>query len=494
MRCMSGPIGSGKSVAMCLQVYFEMCQMPPQQDGVRRSVWCFIRDTEPNLRDTTMVTWLHWFKEDVVSYVTRSKGNMKIDVKFDLPDGTKVESIIHCKHQKTISDIENLKSLELTGAFVNEANSIRSEAISMLFGRIGRYPSVDMLMGKKCRYSLLMDTNMPDDMHWYYKLAEIVKPKGWEFFRQPPAMLKEQDKSGNTIYVPNRGQKIAEGILPAENIQHLGEGWNYYYKHAQTATPEWMNVFVCGEYGTLIEGKPVYNLYSDARHHSDKELKFDPHKTLFLMFDFGRDPCCIICQMGWGGQVRVLEEVIANDRMGIERFWETQLKDILTNKYRFGRGVHLFAVGDPAGEGKNQVTEDSPHSYLNGKGIPVIPCLVQRPKDRIPCVDYFLSRSADKGEPALLLSKDVKILRKGFNGHYYYKRMEQFADEVYSGEPCKNSFSHPHDAFQYGCHVMKNLDLYDVDFRSPGGNGYTAHKYGDESNAPSFKGVSDAGI
>jgi len=470
VRAVAGPIGSGKTVMCCMQVWFEMGLMPPDSKGVRRSAWCFIRDTEVNLRDTTMVTWLKWFPEDIISFVTRSSGNMKIEVKADLADGTRIESTIHCKHQSTLADIENLKSLELTGVYINEANKTLLQAVMMALGRTGRFPEVADLGGAQYRVSMLMDTNMPDDMHWYYKLAEQVKPVGWEFFLQPPAMFGEEGADGKMHYTENKGQKIAEGIMPAENIENLGEGWNYYKKLLAGNTDDWIKVFICAQYGTITTGKPVYSAvysgYSDLRHYADKSLEFDISKTLFLMFDYGLDVCCIIGQMGWGGQVRILEEVIPIEAMAIERFWDTILRDKLVNDYSYGRGASVFAVGDPAGEQRSQVDEDSPLLFLQRKGLPIMSCLVYKPKDRIPCVDHFLRKTANKGEPAFLLSNKCPILRKGFSGWYFYKRLSQHVDEVFSGDPCKNSFSHPQDALQYGCHVMKNLDQYDTDFRA----------------------------
>jgi len=466
VRCIDGPIGSGKTVICCNQVNFEMQMMPPDKNGVRRSVWCFIRDTEANLRDTTMVTWLKWFPEGVISKVTRSVGNMKIDVKYNMADGTRVESVIHCKHQGNLSDIDNLKSLELTGVFINEANKILFAAVMMAFGRTGRFPEVIDINGQPYRVSMIMDTNMPDDMHWYYKLAEQKKPIGWEFFHQPPAMFSKMGPERKLIYIPNRGQKIAQGIRPAENIENLGEGWNYYQKLISANTDAWIRVFIMAEYGTITNGLPVYNNWCDSRNYANRELEFDKSKTLFLCFDWGQDVCCAIMQMAHGGQVRVLEEVIPEERMGAERFWDTILKEKLINEYSYGRGAHVFAVGDPAGINKSDGDESSPMSVLRKKGLEVIPCHVQKPKYRLASVDYFLTHTAHRGEPAFIISSKAKILRKGFNGWYFFKQLEQHVDEVFSGEPCKNSFSHIQDAVQYGCHVLKNLDEYDVDFRA----------------------------
>ena len=61
-------------------------------------------------------------------------------------------------------DYENLKSLELTGAFINECGAMDSEIVSAVYSRLGRYPApVDAIDENKpiTRVSLIMDTNPP---------------------------------------------------------------------------------------------------------------------------------------------------------------------------------------------------------------------------------------------------------------------------------------------------------------------------------------------
>lgn len=57
------------------------------------------------------------------------------------------------------------------------------------------------------------------------------------------------------------------------------------------------------------------------------------------------------------------------------------------------------------------------------------------------------------GQPGFLLSRSCKTLRKGFCGGYKYERIQVSGDERYRDKPCKNRYSHPHDALQYLCLV-----------------------------------------
>lgn len=62
-RGIRGPVGSGKSVGCCVEVFRRALEQKPNDDGVRKSRWAVIRNTNPQLRTTTIKTWLDWFPE-----------------------------------------------------------------------------------------------------------------------------------------------------------------------------------------------------------------------------------------------------------------------------------------------------------------------------------------------------------------------------------------------------------------------------------------------
>ncbi len=63
-RGIRGPVGSGKSVACCVEVFRRALMQNKGPDGIRKSRWAIIRNTNPQLRTTTIKTWLDWFPED----------------------------------------------------------------------------------------------------------------------------------------------------------------------------------------------------------------------------------------------------------------------------------------------------------------------------------------------------------------------------------------------------------------------------------------------
>ena len=60
-RGIRGPVGSGKSVACCVEVFRRALEQEKSPDGIRHSRWAIIRNTNPQLRTTTIKTWLDWF-------------------------------------------------------------------------------------------------------------------------------------------------------------------------------------------------------------------------------------------------------------------------------------------------------------------------------------------------------------------------------------------------------------------------------------------------
>ncbi len=68
-----GPWGSGKSVACCGKLYLAACLQEPDYAGVRRTRWFVVRNTYPDLQETTIKTWLSWFPEEVYGPLRRSR-------------------------------------------------------------------------------------------------------------------------------------------------------------------------------------------------------------------------------------------------------------------------------------------------------------------------------------------------------------------------------------------------------------------------------------
>lgn len=293
VRAIMGPIGSAKSTACVVEILRRAQMQTPSPDGLRRTRWVVIRNSYPELKSTSWRTWSTWcpahfgktnFDSPITHHVRTN--DLDLEVLFlalDRPE-----------------DARKLLSLELTGAWVNECREVSKHIVDTLTGRVGRYPSK---MQGGCTWSgILLDTNPCDTQSWYYKFAEEVRPEGWEFFRQPSGRSPE-----------------------AENLQNLPK--DYYKRIMSGKDDDFIKVYVDGEYGFLIEGKPVFPQYRDSIHASAEDLIPDPHFGLLLGADFGLcydDKTEVLTEAGWKffKDVSLDENVAALNPETFELFYE----------------------------------------------------------------------------------------------------------------------------------------------------------------------------
>lgn len=431
VRALMGPIGSGKSVA-CVEELKQIAINVQQPDdfGIRKTRFAVVRNTYPELRSTTIKTFQDWFPPEECK-ITWEKPITGIMDKA-LPDGTRAQMEVFFLALDKEEDVKKLLSMELTAVWLNEFREIPKAILDGATGRVGRYPP--KREGGPTRSCVIMDTNPPDDDHWYYPLAEIERPKGWAFFQQPPALIQELD--GTWIDNPK-----------AENICHLPDGYDYYHRQLGGKSRQWIRVYVEGKYGTILDGRPVYHEYRDETHFSQELVIADDKLPLLLGWDFGLTPCCIIAQLTPRGKLQLLAELVS-ERMGLKQFIQLIVKPFLANELS---GFHVgLSCADPAGSAASQTDQQSCLEILNDEGIDSIGAPTNALEPRLNAVRDFLCRLID-GEPGFIISRHCPVLRKGFNGGYKYERIKVAGDERYKDKPCKNRYSHIHDALQYLC-------------------------------------------
>lgn len=406
IRGLMGPFGSGKSSGCVIEIVRRGHRQEPGSDGIRRTRFAVIRNTYQQLKDTTIKTFHDWlppehfgrhYKQDH-RYVINRFPNVEIEILFralDRPD-----------------QVDNLLSLELTGAWVNEAREVPWSIVNALQGRVGRYPS--KREGGCTWYGVFMDTNPPDEDSDWFKVFEETRPENAAVFKQPSGLSPE-----------------------AENLDHLPDG---YYDNLQLGKdPDWVKVYVHGEYGFVRDGKPVYPEYNDNIHC--KECKPTRKKPIRRGWDFGLTPACTFSQLLPSGQWIVFDE-LTSDSVGIDRFSDVVL-DHCAEHYL---GYEFEDFGDPAGSQRAQTDERTCFDILSAKGVSVEPGEVSDAL-RVEAVKKPLNTMIG-GEPGLLVDPKCRMIRKGFIGGYQYRRVLT-SKEKYTDKPDKNHYSHPHDALQY---------------------------------------------
>lgn len=444
VRGIMGPVGSGKSVGCVMEIWRLAYQQAPDAKGVRRTRFAIIRNTYGELKQTTIKTWQQWVPDDIcpIVYDSPIRGLLKVAH----PDGkTSVEAEILFVALDKPKDVKKLLSLELTGAWINEAREIPFSIVLAVRQRVGRYPA--KIVAPLTQASVLMDTNPPDTDHWWYTLAEDrktpgagdesepISPADWYFVKQPPALLK-----------------IAPGrYLPhpaAENVDNQPLGYSYWTDQVSGASEEWIKVYLLGQYGYVVEGKLVYPEYRDDVHCAETALAPVPGLPLLLGWDFGLTPACVVGQLTLRGTLRVIDEFCA-EGMGIQQFARHAVAPQLATRYpNFDLANDIIGAGDPAGADPAQTDETTCFQELTEAGFRMVPAHTNFFLPRREAVASFMTRM-DGGAPSFQLSPRCSKLRKGFLGGYHYRRVQVPGKQIYRDEPDKDEFSHPHDALQY---------------------------------------------
>ena len=425
VRGLMGPVGSSKSSACCMEIFIKACAQEAHV-GVRRTRWAVLRNTYGELKSTTIRTWQQWFPEEIAPIKWDSP--ISSILRLPMEDGTRVECEVLFFPLDRPEEVGKLRSLELTGAFMNESSEMAKVVLDMLTQRVGRFPAIRD--GGATWSGVFMDTNPPDDDSWYYRVAEKDNPKGWEFFRQPGGMVL---RDGQYFENPE-----------AENVANLPGGFEYYKRMLAGKDNEWIKVFVLGQYGTITNNRPVYPEWNEELHVRDADP--DPKLPLIIGFDFGLTPAAVIGQVSAKGRLVIVDELFAKD-IGINQFARDVLKPHLSvhyPKYKFA------CVGDPAGIGRSQNDEKTAFMELAEAGFACVPASTNAFVGRRESVAKYLTRLVD-GKAAFALSPKCDMLRRGFMGRYGYKRLQVVGEERYRDVADKNDFSHPHDALQYLC-------------------------------------------
>ena len=417
-RGVMGPVGSGKSTGMCMEIMRRAQEQTLGKDGIRRTRWVIVRNTYRELKDTTLKTWFDWFDEDTFGLMNRQ--DMYHMIRFN-----DVETEILFRALDRPGDVKKVLSMEISGAWINEAREIPKAIVDAIGDRAGRYPAVK---DGGCTWNgVIMDTNPPDDDHWWYRLAETDRPTNWEFFRQPGGLI---EKKG--VFVENP---------LAENTKNLEA--DYYTKRQHGKQPEYIRVYYCGQYGFVIDGKPVIPEYVDAVHCTSSDIDPTPGLTLFVGIDFGLTPAAVFGQRLVNGRWVWIDELATED-MGAVRFSEL-LRTKINHEYK---DYTLEIYGDPAGEARSQTDERTPFQILIANGIPASPAPTNDMTIRRESIAVPLSRMVD-GKPGLLISPKCKVTRRGLAGGYQYKRMQLGGQERFNDKPDKNKYSHPVEAGGY---------------------------------------------
>ena len=482
-----GPIGSGKSFASLLKPMMIGAAQEASKDGRRRTRGAVIRNTNPELRATTMETYKLLYPEDRCGRIVHTAppthhihpvgGDMDVEVNFIALDKP--------------SDVKKLLSLELTWAFFNEAREIPQSIISRATERVGRYGVND----RPTTWSGVWgDYNTPDADHFMHQWHKVDTPAGFAFHQQPPAVLEVEEHRGGWAVIdenfaglqgqvwtegevrnPDSGEVVRCPVVPikgagrtwivnplAENLSNLWRvnakenplgPMSYYGRSLAGKRLEEIRCYLQAVYVYVQDGRPVVPQYNDeAMAFTDLPVLED--EPLLIGADIGGgtlQPSAVIFQKHPRGPYLIHEEVVCFD-LGVKRFGEL-LAERMQKRFpqHIEKGLVGTFYGDPAGETRDEIFETASLDYLRtAHGWTTRAAPSQDPKLRVAAIGAPCERFID-GKPGLMINRArCPMLRKGLSGAWHYKRVQVTGEERYMDKPSKNDVSHVCDGLSYG--------------------------------------------
>lgn len=410
IRIIKGPVGSGKTTGMLMELLRRSIEQAPGPDGFRRTRWVIARQTLSQIKMTILLDILTWFRP-IAEYKV---SDQLVTLRFN-----DVVSEIYLIPLEEEDDQKRLLSMQLTGAAVNECTEISVDLFSAIAGRCGRFPS--KAEGGPTWFGIIADCNAPVIGSAWWKMFEEEKPADWQLFNQPSGLADD-----------------------AENLENLPGG--YYERLAKNPNRDWVRRYVEAEYGEDPSGTAVFRESFKWSFHTVDHLEPVPGNIILIGQDFGRNPCSLICQPDHRGRLLILEEVIGED-IGLETHVNRSLKPALYNE-RYA-GYSFAAVGDPSGVAKGNFLEEDSFDVLKRLGIPAFPATTNAIDPRLAAVEAILYQQRDGG-PALVIDRNrCPILVRALNGAY---RFGKTAAGVTKPLPDKgHPWSDVADALQYVC-------------------------------------------
>lgn len=418
-RFISGPVGSGKTTGVIMEILRRASMQRPGTDGLRRTRWAVVRNTLQQLRQTILPD-VQTILQPIVRFYTT-------DSTIQIRAGD-----IHCDllliPLETADDKRRLLSTQLTGAWLSEFRELDFSLLPNIAGRCGRYPNKIVVPptdedpeGGATWHGIVGETNSFNEGSDWHRFLVLEKPPEYAFFRQP------------------------SGLSPqAENVENLPK--NYYTRLAEGQSEDWVRVYIENDFGLDLSGQAVFRAsFNPERHVTDNVLSINPMRPILVAMDFGRTPTALIMQVTPEGRLQIFEELTSTD-MGLEQFLSSKLTPLLHSDNYTGRD--FYVVGDPAGIQRSQVNEMSCFDVLKSAGYRAYPATTNDIGARIRSVETLLLQTRGSGPALLIHGPKCPELVKALRHDYRFKRQKS---GMLMPDPEKNGASHIADALQYGC-------------------------------------------
>jgi len=428
----TGPQGSGKTVASVKKALVEAQRIRPGADGVRRyklGVW---RQKYDNLWKATIPSWWKILPKHLGVWTGASPRAARHVIRFRDRWGD-IELTADFQAFGDIADPEDLKGLEFTDVWLNELDTLPEELFTWLKGRIGRDPPPE-ITGRHGR--VIGDMNAPDVLNWTYRDVYERVADGLVHFRQPGGMHPD-------------AENLAAYATPEDPS---GRGYYEQQKKLNAANPWWIRRMVDAIPGVSRATDLVYPAFDEGTMLAPLPIVPEQALPVLVGVDGGLTPAAVYGQEMPNGQLRIIAE-IALERGGMEELAAA----MLALEARRFRGCEFRTVCDPAmkagedsdidGAREQRVSHGSDRQRLaKALARKVDLAVSQEPTRRWDAVRVKIGLNLGPGKPGYWLDPSCKGLLRGKLQTYQFRKLRG-TNDLSSVTPTFDT--HVADAEQY---------------------------------------------
>ena len=431
---------SGKTTSIFFKLIYLAGLQAPGTDGVRRTRAVVVRNTMPQLKDTTLASWGYWFKDGIAGEwkATANTFVLRFGGKQGKPD---IECEVLFRPLDTADDIARVLSLEVTFAIIDEFVQIPKQIIDALSARLGRYPS--MKDGGATNWGMWGSSN-PDteDSWWYDYLHDETTVERAIPGEDPDDRAVRRAALKLTTNVRYFVQP--SGLGPdAENLENLPGGRGYYDNQIKGKSQVWIKQFIEAEWGFSVAGKPVVAAFKPDLHVAKSPLRHNPLLPIVVGFDPGLGGSAFIFgQQDPHGRLLVLGELV-QEGIGAQRLITERFKPYLRRRFP---DAHIIIAPDPAAAQRSSNDERAVVSAF--KNFEVRLESSNRLPLRLDAIDHYATLLTEEGPALQIDAKECPILIRALKGGWRYA-VDAKKNAIKGDGPEKNAFSHPGDAFGY---------------------------------------------
>jgi hypothetical protein len=434
VKSIMGPVGSGKTSCLMMDTINDAARQPRSKlDGVRYSKALFVRETFRQLYGTTIPSWWQWMPKEAGAWKGGGNEAGQHHLRFQLPDESIVDLVVmfEALGEQNVEALFRGKEFNLLR--LNEADTLVPDVLSQGLIRVmqGRYPGEKHVDPNLCVKNVALDYNAPDIDNYLYILNEENKPENYGFFRQPGGL---DPNAENRKRATLEAYQAMEADLIAQGREDLARR------------------MIHNQYGYTRDGKPVYPEYRDDFHCAGEELMPIVDLVVRVDFDQGLHPACTFRQNMPNGQLRILDELYSEG--GAVGLTDALKRLIGTEKYRGCRVLGGLCDPSAAARDANDAESwvDCVNRLMNWRGTQRVRLApTNDPEKRQSAVRFYLRATVGDARPGLLISTTCRILRKGFNSDFRFKKKRISGSAQYDESPEKKfPVSDVHDSVQYG--------------------------------------------